>query len=306
MICYIANAPDSGAALYNTFKEVNDNISLEGQVFDRNALCNMSLSELRNTLKPFDVLVFDSPYCMNLILNAFTFLSHSKKFITWWHINDTEEARQQKQKWIVKWQPDQVWVTDSQMADEVLDLGESAAITLRPRILPLLIDKGRFKKGPAPKNFTVGYLGIDKPHKRWGAIHQAVAQCNTVSANVRPFIDVLASTRSSHEGGEYVGREQEFYDAISVYVAPSAHESGPLPPIEALQCGKPVVVTPVGMMPMMADRTKACVLTEYDLSTLENDILKIQNNYETYYTEAQAFDFVVDYTIYEDALNAIK
>lgn len=288
-VAYICNALDSGAALFNTFNEINKNIGLEGRVFHRDRLLEKSFSEVKTVLRPYDVLVYDSPFCAFCVTSKYPFLKKEKYQISWWHIIESPKHKEKKIYYLRNAGVDRLWVTDWNMAEEASKAGFDWDV------LNLLIDKTRFKKGPAPDKFTVGYLGADFEYKRWDAVHEAVKEI--------PYnIGIVGSRRRGHEGGEFVGREQEFYDSISCYINPSAFESGPLPPIEALQCGKPVVSTPVGMMPQLSAQTKALVLCDYDLSNLGETIKGVMSNFGSLLEEANKFDFTVNYKDYEDAI----
>jgi len=91
------------------------------------------------------------------------------------------------------------------------------------------------------KRFTVGILGRewdDKEYKRFGAIREA-----TILAEV----DIWDGAIGTHDEPKFKDINN-FYDNIDVYVHASYIDAGPLPALEALSRGIPVISTPTGMM----------------------------------------------------------
>jgi len=108
--------------------------------------------------------------------------------------------------------------------------------------IPYSFDHTGFKPTPYPKEFTVGIMGCPAEQKRHHIVKEA---CKRVGVRCLEF------TRPADlEDDGWVEQEAiyEFYKSISVLVCASWVEGGPLPPQEAMLCGRPVITTPVGMM----------------------------------------------------------
>ncbi len=108
--------------------------------------------------------------------------------------------------------------------------------------IPYAFDHAGFKPTPYPKEFTVGALGTPRSFKRIHIIEEACKK-----AGVK-FVEL--SREADTEDVNYLGQDKihEFYDSINVLVCASWNEGGPLPPQEAMLCGRGVITTPVGMM----------------------------------------------------------
>jgi len=110
-------------------------------------------------------------------------------------------------------------------------------------VIPYAFDHTNFSTLPYPEEFTVGILGGDYESKRYHIVKQA---CDIANIPLKQFI------RESSEDDSKDFKPQDditdFYRSISCYAVASFDEGGPLPPQEALLCGRPVVTTRVGMM----------------------------------------------------------
>src|SRR3989304_7844220 len=73
------------------------------------------------------------------------------------------------------------------------------------------------------------------------------------------------------------------YRNMSCYVVASFNDGGPLPPQEALLCGRPVVTTHVGMMPQVV--REGCNGEFHDGSAIDmaRAIKHVKANYDKYY-----------------------
>ena len=111
-------------------------------------------------------------------------------------------------------------------------------------MIPYTFDHAPFKHMPYPDEFTVGILGGNYETKRFTIIRQA---CDLAKLPLKEFVRDSADDDS--KDFEEQSNITKFYEGISCYAVASFDEGGPLPPQEALLCGRPVVTTYVGMMP---------------------------------------------------------
>ena len=70
----------------------------------------------------------------------------------------------------------------------------------------------------------------------------------------------------------------DFYRANHVLLCASSHEGGPMPIVEALACGRPVVTTEVGIVPEIVEDGKNGLIFARSRTGLRNMILKISEN----------------------------
>ena len=77
-----------------------------------------------------------------------------------------------------------------------------------------------------------------------------------------------------------VPREQmgDFYRNHHVLLCASLHEGGPMPILEALACGRPVITTEVGIVPEVVENGKNGLIFERTRSQLRSMIKKIDQN----------------------------
>lgn len=92
-------------------------------------------------------------------------------------------------------------------------------------------------------DFKVSYLGCDSDVKRFKIIEEACAQMGV------ECVGIDRGTKDEQIGFKPQDEILDMYLDSSVFVCASWNEGGPLPPQEALLLGRPVVTTPVGMMP---------------------------------------------------------
>ena len=108
--------------------------------------------------------------------------------------------------------------------------------------IPLLVELPHDSL-PYPQDFTVGYVGGDAKFKRFDVIHEAAEKlgikCVGHNSDVEPWIS-KSDLRA-------------LYQAMNVYVVASFEDGGPIPPLEALSHGRPVVATYVGSMPQYVE-----------------------------------------------------
>jgi glycosyltransferase involved in cell wall biosynthesis len=113
-------------------------------------------------------------------------------------------------------------------------------------VIPLAFDHTPWYPLALPDVFSVGFLGVNYSRKRSNIIIQAADRAGV------PFVDGRRScTKLSqgHKPPEWLEDPLDFYKRISCYVVASFIDTGPLPPQEALLCGRPVITTCTGMMP---------------------------------------------------------
>jgi glycosyltransferase involved in cell wall biosynthesis len=99
------------------------------------------------------------------------------------------------------------------------------------------LDKSLWHPLPFPTEFTVGCLGGDQDIKRIPMVESICKDMNI------PFVN--------HTTDPWLSDEEipRLYEKMSVFVCASFDDAGPMPPQEALLCGRPVISTFVGQMP---------------------------------------------------------
>jgi len=142
-----------------------------------------------------------------------------------------------------QWSPERIVVPETFVQRQ---LGQRSVA--RVVNIPYAFDHTPFKPTTYNEEFKVGFLGCDGEAKRFDVIRKA---CANAGVKYRDF-----DRNTKNEEVDYLDQEEilEFYDDISCYVCSSWTDGGPLPPQEALLCGRSVITTPVGMMPMLAEQ----------------------------------------------------
>lgn len=79
----------------------------------------------------------------------------------------------------------------------------------------------------------------------------------------------------------------EFYRANHILICSSKTEGGPLPVIEALACGRPVVSTSVGIVPEVVEHKKNGLIFERSQTGLRDALTELLNSPELYETMAR-------------------
>lgn len=147
--------------------------------------------------------------------------------------------------------------------------------------IPQVFDHTKFHHMPSPKEFTVGYLGKDPILKRFKVIDEA---CKLANVNcIKRGRDV----KYEWENYEPFDTILNFYKNISCYIVASFDEAGPLPPQEALLCGKPVITTHVGMMENLIQNNYNGLFTDGSAKDIAKKILYMKNNYEKFYNNCK-------------------
>ena len=164
------------------------------------------------------------------------------------------------------WSPRHIVVSESFSARQLGQLG-----IYNTSIIPYVIDWRRYPIMPLPQEFTAGYLGCDYNLKRFKTIEQA---CDI--ANVK-CEGIGRETLNEEEG--YLDDDviSNLYKDMSCYVVASFDDGGPLPPQEALLCGRPVVSTRVGMMPQILKEGNIGVFHNGSASDMARAIIVVQH-----------------------------
>lgn len=121
------------------------------------------------------------------------------------------------------------------------------------KMIPYYIDRVQHPYRPHGRSgkLRVGILGADDrtmqlnrmTRKRYSEIREAAELADAVIVDGTRDDDLM----SSHPFDNL----DDFYDNIDVYVVGSYVDAGPLPALEAMCRGIPVIATPTGMMPMV-------------------------------------------------------
>jgi glycosyltransferase involved in cell wall biosynthesis len=231
-----------------------------------------------------DVFVCDSPWTASVIgrdVLAGKLIATCHSFVSEWDRDSVQRLHLDLAK------PDLVIVTsDDEVCQIVNDWGHKAVH------IPISIDTSCFSHTPYPEEFTIGYLGGDLEHKRFDLIEQVGAELG---------VKVFGSKRKEHVGGEFVGKRNEFYSNISCYVCATTCEKAPFPTLEAMICGRPLVVTPqVTSPPNMIARLNAGAGVVTD--DIKEGIMWVKDNFEQVAAEARKFEMVDTSKEYEDAI----
>ncbi len=112
-------------------------------------------------------------------------------------------------------------------------------------LIPQCIDTDGLHHLPYPEEFTLGYLGGDRQGKRFGVVEEIARSLGV------PCVGWDGDGVSK----PWLSRAEvlDLYAKMSVFVCASFCDGGPIPPQEALLCGRPVVTTRVGQMPSLLE-----------------------------------------------------
>lgn len=141
--------------------------------------------------------------------------------------------------------------------------------------IPVAFDQGRCPYAlPAPKEFTLGWLGSDRSFKRFAVAREIAKQANV------PYVEWDVDALYPWEKVR-----TEFFPNISCYLLASMNDAGPLPPQEALLFGRPVITTSIGMMNMIVRDGINGKLFDGSVEDGITAVEEIKNHYQLYRRE---------------------
>lgn len=280
-ILFHVPAKNTSSALFNVFDHVCNNLKLSsGRVLTLHRYEKAMLE-----FNDYDMVVHPSPGDMGtwhgLVGNGYF------KHVCLFHGFESKHCKTSNLDIIKTLSPALTITTALPYNDAVMETGNKSVV------IPFSFNTSRFSTLPYPKEFTIGYMGIDSKMKQFEWVDQIGSELG---------IPVIGARRTNHVGGEYEGKELEFYKQISCYVMSSWDESGPLPPIEALLCGRPIVATNVGMMPYVFERGAGGVLTTINYDKLKSGVEHVRNNFKACSTLASKFKLPDTSGEYEKAI----
>lgn len=80
----------------------------------------------------------------------------------------------------------------------------------------------------------------------------------------------------------------DYYKNIDIYICSSIYEGTPLPVLEAIACGVPIITTDVGVVPdVLGPKQKQFIMEERSVSILKEKILELLNNRELFFQLSQ-------------------
>ena len=285
-VLFLVNDLNSGAALYNILSWVQRNLTrLDGEVVQRMEPFKQAPTprKLLAHLSTYAAVVYDCEWTAWLYNQVFrTAGEPTFAQVPLFHIIESPQHGERKRMWMDLVRPTKVLMTaEDGVSEQVRGWGHPVSI------VPFSFDASRFHHLPYPEEFTVGALGANMAHKRFDDIERAAEQAG---------VKCIISRRPSHEGGDYVGKELDFYAQLSCYVCASWAESGPLPPIEAMLCGRPVVSTRVGMMPNLP------IYLINNVDDLDRAIKAVKQDFIGYARIARNYEVRDTSRMYEDAI----
>lgn len=146
-------------------------------------------------------------------------------------------------------------------------------------------DEARASLGFGPGDFVVGYLGRFAPEKRVPLILDALAGLpENVKALLVGWGPLLPELREQAErlgpgrvailtAADYLG---DYYQAMDAFTLLGTEEGFSLAKLEAMMCGVPLIVTPVGAVPeLIVDRVNGLVVSP-DVAALRSAIERLR------------------------------
>lgn len=167
---------------------------------------------------------------------------------------------------LTQWNPDRIHVVDHFAQRQLGQRGFTSVV-----YIPQAIDQSRWKPLPVPAEFAIGCLGADNDGlKRFHIVEEAAGRLN------------IPAYILSNEPWKPFEEVQRLYEKISVYVVASFNDGGPLPPQEALMCGRPVVTTWVGAMPDLISPARNGEFYDGSVAGAAGAIQRIRASYDYY------------------------
>jgi glycosyltransferase involved in cell wall biosynthesis len=139
-------------------------------------------------------------------------------------------------------------------------------------LIPYAFDHSGFKELPYPEEFSVGFLGCDSEAKRFFTIERACKELGVKCVGI--------DRNTKNEEVDFLPQEKimNMYREMSVYVSAGWNDGGPLPPQEALLCGRPVISTRVGMMPSIIKPGWNGEFFDGSVEDLKKKIMMVKND----------------------------
>lgn len=178
---------------------------------------------------------------------------------------------------LYKWSPAEIVVSDPFAARQLGQVG-----IYNTTEIPYSFDHSPYKLLPYPDEFTIGYLGCDYNIKRFDVI-QAAAFKAKVKSN-----GIARKTLNEEENFKNHSDILDLYKNISCYIVASFNDGGPLPPQEALLCGRPVLTTKVGMMPQIISHGYNGLYHNGSVEGITSSILEAKREFDKLKHGAQA------------------
>jgi len=173
--------------------------------------------------------------------------------------------------------PDKIIVHDSYWAQH---LGIHGIMNVR--VIPHAFDYSRFPVLPYPETFSLGILGTDYPYKRFDVVREVAEDLNI------PLIDGARKDPLESASPSWIDDPLEFYGQVSCYVVSTFLDTGPLPPQEALCCGRPVISTYTGLMPNIVIQGDNGGFFDGTHEDLTRAVVEARDNYQTLAQGARA------------------
>ncbi len=284
-IAFIVGALNTSSALYNICSHICDNLQRsEGKVLLRPSL---EVDDKRRLEREFDAVVYESPYAAVDVRRRVGKINLPT--ITFFHLIESPNMAAHNKASLDEVPPSLVLVTEDSKGKLMEEWGWKWVN------VPFSFSTKRFQYlPPYPLNFTIGYMGVDHGYKHYDRVDAIAKELN---------IPVVGSRRPHHIDGPHAGRELEFFESISCYVVAADDESGPLPPIEALCCGRPVVTNPIGQIQYEVQRSGAGVVVKDNSPlALKSGVDLIRRNFGEYSYKARSFKLRDTSSQYEDAI----
>lgn len=153
--------------------------------------------------------------------------------------------------------------------DGMIDILEQQGIDAKKDIIYLGIDDEKFRPpeskeqakkaiGLDPNKLVIGYLGRFGNEKDLGTLYSAFRKLGDEFDNITLLLvgGHLKQNFDNMENVKVIGQVDDplpYYQAMDIYVLPSLTETTSLTTMEAMCCGVPVVVTPVGYVEKYVD-----------------------------------------------------
>ncbi len=165
-------------------------------------------------------------------------------------------------------------------ADHTITLSSANAAILAERyatpadVVPNAVDPAVFHPGPPasrrPYLLVVGwdgnaFKGIDEAHRAWTALRAEGRDLDLVWVTPQPPLQPRGRVVVSPSQTELA----DLYRGAAVYLHASHYESFPLPPLEAMACGAPVVATRnSGVLEYAADGENCLLVDVHDVAAM--------------------------------------